>query len=199
MAFHSVINSLFVSPVHAGAGGQCIDPQTKFAASIERERARADRNGHGFSLIAYEVKKADRNKPSIRHLLNILPGRIRLTDEMGWIDKQQVGILLYSTTKEDAGNFARQIDASIISATGSAPRYVIHGYPSSTVGTGNLARKGPSQQAAPVKDSEARGKSKKTGHDIILTANHRMPKWKRMTDIAGASLGLMICAPVFML
>ncbi|MBU0728536.1 MAG: sugar transferase [Proteobacteria bacterium] len=26
-----------------------------------------------------------------------------------------------------------------------------------------------------------------------------MPKWKRMTDIAGASLGLMICAPVFML
>ena len=162
------------------SGSQCtltdsINSQEKFAEIIERERARSDRNGHGFSIISYEMKSDDINKPSVQKLLTILPKRMRITDEIGWFDDQHIGLLLYSSKLEDARSFARQIESAVVSTEESAPKYSIYPYPSSSDWPGS------------------NGDKRNSSQNLILTANHKLPKWKRFVDVAGASLSASLC------
>ena len=196
MAFQSFLTNLFVGPVQEDSKQDTLDPQTKFIKSIERERARTDRNGNGFSLISYSVNKSKLDRPSNRRLLSILPERMRLTDELGWIDNEHVGVLLYATKWEDAGRFAAQIDDTILSEGLPAPVYNIYSYPSSPDfpdrGSGN---KDKEKQSAQIFEPD----TFRNGSGYILTANYAMPKWKRLMDIVGAFTGLVLLAPFFLL
>jgi hypothetical protein len=73
----------------------------EFHDILVREKARADRNGHGFSLVTYEVPDV-KVSPS---LVAQLKQRIRTTDEIGWFDHNTLGVFLYNTPAMGAWQF----------------------------------------------------------------------------------------------
>jgi hypothetical protein len=75
--------------------------QEEFHSILVREKARADRNGHGFSLVAIEVSNLD-NTPSLTEHFQQL---IRTTDEIGWFDQNTLGVFLYNTSALGAWQF----------------------------------------------------------------------------------------------
>jgi len=75
--------------------------EEEFHSILKREKARADRNGHGFSLVAIEVQSPDALPLLADHLLK----RIRNTDEIGWFDGNILGVFLYNTSALGAWQF----------------------------------------------------------------------------------------------
>jgi len=75
--------------------------QEEFHSILVREKARADRNGHGFSLVAIEVSNLEDN-PSLTERFQQL---IRTTDEIGWFDQNTLGVFLYNTSALVAWQF----------------------------------------------------------------------------------------------
>lgn len=75
--------------------------QEEFHSILVREKARADRNGHGFSLVAIEVSNLEDN-PSLTERFQQL---IRTTDEIGWFDHNTLGVFLYNTSALGAWKF----------------------------------------------------------------------------------------------
>lgn len=78
--------------------------QNEFHAILAREKARADRNGHGFSLVAFEVSGKEDISKLVKHLQNIL----RISDEIGWFANNTLGILLYNTSAVGAWQFVNK-------------------------------------------------------------------------------------------
>ena len=75
--------------------------QEEFHSILVREKARADRNGHGFSLVAIEVSKTN----DTSFLTDQLQQLIRTTDEIGWFDSKTLGVFLYNTSALGARQF----------------------------------------------------------------------------------------------
>jgi lipopolysaccharide/colanic/teichoic acid biosynthesis glycosyltransferase len=73
-----------------------IYPVEQFTAALEREQARADRNGHRIAVALIPVR-ASGGAPTVR-LLEVLRDRLRVTDEAGWYDEAQVGVLMPYTS-----------------------------------------------------------------------------------------------------
>ena len=65
------------------------------------EKARADRNGHGFSLVTFESPDIE----DISSFIEQIKQRIRTTDEIGWFDHNTLGIFLYNTPALGAWQF----------------------------------------------------------------------------------------------
>jgi hypothetical protein len=79
--------------------GICSEEEFHFI--LGREKARADRNGHGFSLVAIEVQSPADLPFLTEHLLK----RIRTTDEIGWFADNTLGVFLYNTSALGAWQF----------------------------------------------------------------------------------------------
>ena len=75
--------------------------QEEFHSILVREKARADRNGHGFSLVAVDVS----SYADIASIAEELRQRIRTTDEIGWFDQNTLGVFLYNTAALGAWQF----------------------------------------------------------------------------------------------
>lgn len=78
--------------------------QDEFHAILTREKARADRNGHGFSLVTIEVS----GKEDASSLIKYFQNKIRSSDEIGWFDHNTLGILLYNTSANGAWQFVNK-------------------------------------------------------------------------------------------
>ena len=75
--------------------------QEEFYSILVREKARADRNGHGFSLVSIEIS----NLENIQILTDHFQKLIRNTDEIGWFEHNTLGIFLYNTSTLGAWQF----------------------------------------------------------------------------------------------
>lgn len=73
----------------------------QFRAALARERARVDRNGHQIALVLIQVNGRQRTSKAPR-LIDVLKGRLRLTDEAGWFDSSRVGVLMPCTSCKGA-------------------------------------------------------------------------------------------------
>jgi len=75
----------------------------QFLRMLHRERARADRTGSQFSLLALGVDRGParerswQSRATLRHLLRLLQRRLRLTDDVGWLDGRHLGVILPDT------------------------------------------------------------------------------------------------------
>jgi len=81
----------------------------EFRRIIDRERARADRTNHQFSLIILDLGVSNGNHKANRILLQKIISRARKIDELGWYDKQRIGILLPYTSEQGAQKFAESL------------------------------------------------------------------------------------------
>jgi len=87
----------------------------EFIRVLERERERANRNKHHFSLIVFELGLTKMDEATLRSCLNKISKRIRLIDEIGWYGPDCLGIILPYTSSRGARKFAESMIESIYS------------------------------------------------------------------------------------
>ena len=96
---------------------------------ILRERARTDRHDHEFSIIVIDIEKFDQENGVLDHFVQLLGSRIRMIDEIGWYDKNQIAIVLPYTSSENAVRVVEDV-TKIINADLPAHLSKILTYPS---------------------------------------------------------------------
>jgi hypothetical protein len=77
-----------------------------FFEIIERERERANRHDHKFSLIVLDLEVASTNYNTIRFFVEKILNRVRVIDEIGWYGPKRIGIVLPYTDARGAQEFS---------------------------------------------------------------------------------------------
>ena len=70
---------------------------------LERYRSRSDRSGQVFSVAVF---RSDGSMRAVRRMARVLAGRARLSDEVGWLEGDGVGVILPDTPAGGAECFA---------------------------------------------------------------------------------------------
>ena len=73
----------------ASAGAAEICSVQAFHAVLVRERARANRNGHMFSVLMFDLSAI--STTPLAELMQTLKQRVRSIDEVGWLDARRIG------------------------------------------------------------------------------------------------------------
>ena len=86
----------------------------EFRMILERERSRVDRNNQSFSVAVFNIANAEVSEDYSKDLVDVLHyRRLRLPDEIGWFDKQRIGVLLHNTGSEGAWSFINNIQGTL--------------------------------------------------------------------------------------
>lgn len=80
---------------------------------IENERARAERNDHCFSLILFDTAAIGLKPGTIGPFAQKIRHRIRQVDQIGWYDKQRIGLVLPYTSNVGACQLAAYICSDV--------------------------------------------------------------------------------------
>ncbi|MBN1558021.1 MAG: sugar transferase [Lentisphaerae bacterium] len=179
-----------------------------FHSLIVRERARADRNGHNFSLLVFRLSGAPQQAAAERRLVSQLNERLRDTDEMGWYDPRHVGAILPYVIREDAEKIA---DALCRTVFGEPRRiYTVYTYPDSwfpgddvpTPFAADRARASAAKQRLPLYFPDGIPQAAPREKEALRAHAHfiyrPMPRWKRMLDVAGSALLILLLSPVLL-
>jgi hypothetical protein len=98
--------------------------------AIARESLRVDRaKGEDLSLVLFKLANPRRNALSTVRLIKAIIKRIRVTDDVGWFDHRQIGLLLPDTTVEGAQALIQQICDSVASKGAARPVSAMYTYP----------------------------------------------------------------------
>lgn len=163
----------------------------QFRRVLVRERARSDRSGDRFSLIVFKARDLATADTMWPRLTRILRQRLRLTDEMGWLDGQLLGAVLPATPPRGAWKLAddicRQFEPHIV------PLCSVYSYPSET---DQLDRSIPESRRAGEIESPPLPAEARPIHALELLFAQGVPLWKRLIDVVGATLGLIALAPL---
>jgi lipopolysaccharide/colanic/teichoic acid biosynthesis glycosyltransferase len=181
-----------------------------------------DRNKHILSLLLFTVGKHSENSEALKKFLNLLVKRIRSTDEIGWLDRNRIGVILPYTSYNGAHNLARAICKIPLCKT-VIVEYAIHNYPDSPSSDDDflvhsnireLPQKSKSiRPASPTPAIELKqedlpttppptmvdlynsGASSKSIERLVIRPH---PIWKRAIDISASVLGLVILSPLLL-
>jgi lipopolysaccharide/colanic/teichoic acid biosynthesis glycosyltransferase len=163
----------------------------QFRDILARERARADRCDDQFALLHLGVEDARRDLSTLLQAARILRRRLRISDEAGWLDSRTIGVLLPGTPGSGAWTAAEGVCLSFPAGI-PLPNCAVSRYPFDWLpdnrDTVPQAEWGP----APVPR-----KLPLVVADGVLSQG--MPWWKRGLDIMGASIGLLLLWPLFLL
>lgn len=181
-----------------GVGGGCMEVCSKaeYASVIEREIARADRNGHSFSLIVFAFK-TQRLAKNAWSFLQQLRARFRSYDEIGWLDDADIGILLPYLDAQQAAVLMDDVRADY-GQNQLISRISLYTYPSNWIDSAAGHHGGSSAATDAAEQSIARcvrtmcsfnGKL-----DIVF---QHVPVWKRRMEFFGAVTVLIVLALYF--
>jgi len=93
------------------AGSICSERQ--FHQKLKEERSRTHRNGHEFSLVVFDLEELQLSQKNISRMLEIIQKRIRDIDQLGWYNKNRLGVILPYTTSGGAKEFSKNIMADV--------------------------------------------------------------------------------------
>lgn len=189
---------------------------------LQRECARAERNGQEFSVVLFRVHRFHRS--SLR-LARAMLKRIRVTDEIGWLNRRYLCVFLPDTRQAGAACFAADVARNLDDRIGKC-RYSIHSYPlggqgkrpaaSSDIGP-DMPHVSRHMDAHSVPPAHAASpamrrqdllpfvidgmKSELSATDAEPLPLERifvkpLPWWKRMMDILCAGAGLLLLSPL---
>jgi lipopolysaccharide/colanic/teichoic acid biosynthesis glycosyltransferase len=158
--------------------------------ALDRERARADRSGDRFSVIAFASVERDAAADTLVHLAPILRERLRFTDEFGRLDRERIGVVLPSTPPQGARQVAEELTAQF-SAKGARVHWEVYCYP------GNEP---PSECSRDVRLGGDENKPLRDAgpeyHAAEALFVYPFPLWKRILDVVGAVSGLLLFWPL---
>lgn len=148
---------------------------------LERERARADRSGDKMAVISFMPREGHFSQKSLHHLVDVLRQRLRLTDDVGWLDEKQILAVLPATTAAGAWKVADDVCARFPDDL-TPPHCTVYNYPSGhTLGSDDLLSSvGAANLTLPLET-------------LFLRP---MPLWKRTLDVIGAVTGLILAGPL---
>lgn len=115
---------------HAIAAGprrtlRSLQPAQYVSQMLQRERARAERNGQEFSVVLFRVHRSGR---SALRLARTVLRRIRVTDEVGWFNRRYLCAFLPDTSHAGAACFAADVAGQLKGRIGKC-RFSVHSYP----------------------------------------------------------------------
>ncbi len=96
--------------------------------AVQRETARADRNGAQFALVLFRVRSKSQLSLSTVRLAKTVLKRVRATDDVGWYDDRHLAALLPDTAPAGAWRFAEQV-CTLVSAKSARPLCSVYSYP----------------------------------------------------------------------
>jgi lipopolysaccharide/colanic/teichoic acid biosynthesis glycosyltransferase len=196
---------------------------------LDRERARADRSGLGFSLVVFDV-----NAPSdaargatargLRRVAAAVLRRARITDEVGWFDQDRVCALLPDTAPAGARRFAMEVCQYLRDRGAPKPQVKIFGYaaePSEPPhrnpphgkdrdgedgqnGNGGSNR---SDHGGPSRIHAQPSRATKCANIVAAESEEQfeklvarpLPWWKRATDVVGALTAILLFCPLMLI
>lgn len=160
----------------------------QLARVLERERARSDRTGEVFTLAVLAVGKQKSARETLAHLARILQRRLRLTDDAGLLDHRRIGVVLPATPVSGAWTVVDDVCVCVPAGL-PLPECSVYCYPSDWPAAENG---GEAKDEEPV-DAQRPAQAM----DQLFV--RRLPLWKRLIDVAGASVGLLLLTPLFAL
>lgn len=157
----------------------------QFDRVVERERARSDRSGEVFSLVLFAVGGEPGGLEVLGHLARILQRRLRLTDDAGRWDARRIAVLLPATPAAGAWTVIDDVCVCIPAGL-PLPDCTVYCYPTEAPLDHGVRRDGDAERDGDPRPHQA----------MELLCAKRLPLWKRVIDIAGATSGLMLLAPL---
>lgn len=167
---------------------------------LAKERERCDRYLLHFSMIALEWNTAP-TKSLLRSFETFLTGRLRLSDEAGFLRTGGIGIVLPMTDAEGA----RKVLETVQSFAGHqswpihAEVYTYVGYKGSDT---DPTEGGDDMEDLHALDEPSESLEMPKEHckeSLLRMVAKPFPKWKRACDIAGAVVGLIVTSPVLVI
>ena len=177
----------------------------EFSTILDRERARVHRNAREFSLVVFDTGGARK----ARVLEGVLDGRLRSSDQVGWMDDCRIGVILTDTPIEGAWKFADDVRRSA-ATDGATPACWVYSYPSQWLtggnghpdeGRGDRSRSETDTAEMEQTPSQQRERTREEGtvvEEFGSLLGNGLPSWKRGFDVTGALLGLILLAPILL-
>jgi lipopolysaccharide/colanic/teichoic acid biosynthesis glycosyltransferase len=162
--------------------------KARFHYALERERARADRWEQPLSLLSLGAADAKRGEATLRQVAGFLRDRMRLTDEAGWLDSRHIGVLMPNTPGWGAWTLADEICLAFPDSA-PLPHCKVYCYPTDWF-LGDGKRLSDAAEA-PVEEGATEAMER-----LFFRS---LPVWKRMIDIFGSSLFLLVHLPILLL
>jgi lipopolysaccharide/colanic/teichoic acid biosynthesis glycosyltransferase len=205
-----------------GINGIC-SPE-EFRAIIERECMRADRTNLQLSLVVFNLINTNSSSDGAEELKSVLCRRIRITDEVGWFDEKSIGTILPDTTTEGAWKFAGDICRRVATIAKNL-NCMVYTYPSKwlphenkyfkqmvlpgilhelgkALFQGLFSDKNPAPNGYIASEVLTSGTkldiSKRPVERLELLLVRRFPIRKRIIDIIGTIIALIIFSPVML-
>ena len=154
-----------------------------FASILRVERMRSDRSDRPFSLAVFDAVSdisdddaASRNLQLARELKR----RVRVTDHVGQMSNHRVGVILWDTEVEGAWSFVDEARALADPELTLNCEVFVY----------------PTNFPLPVEPADGQAMQPATAPLEPLFVQP-MPIWKRTIDLFGATLGLVLLAPLF--
>jgi lipopolysaccharide/colanic/teichoic acid biosynthesis glycosyltransferase len=184
----------------------------QFQAALEREKARAERNGHSVCLVTIQTGgRCTRERPRLE---DVLRGRLRIMDEAGWFDRSRIGVLMPYTSAQGAWRLIGDM-CRLMRGTLSPSDCRVYRYPHDQFDRDESARESEeiveneTRHAGAVSGlltdaSCARGDSEDAAEALPgadpfgSRPGTAAPLWQRSLDILGSLLGLMVLWPVLL-
>jgi len=151
---------------------------SQLAWVIQRERARSDRNGQPFCLLALMLRADAQSSEAVERLVAICRARLRVTDEFGWLENDTLAIVLPETPAAGAWKVADDLCVSMPDHL-EPPACRVYFYP----------RGG--EQLADDREEELAPHNRESTVGLEALFCRALPIWKRTLDlVCGLALAL---------
>jgi lipopolysaccharide/colanic/teichoic acid biosynthesis glycosyltransferase len=176
-----------------------IHSSKEFRTLLERERARSNRNGREFSVVVFYLDNLNHHNEELVHFIHVLTNRIRSTEEIGWLkENESIGIILPDTAFDGAKNLAHEL-CVLIKRSSTPPAHKVYSYPRHWfLDIHKGSHQSGEKKTASNLDSAKIQISKKSLNGLEPSLAPQIPVWKRIIDITGAFVGLILLSPVFL-
>ncbi len=170
----------------------------EFRRVVARERCRTDRTGDRFCLLSVEAPPEAPLPDFYLKLAKVLRQRLRLTDEAGWLDQHRVGIVLPSTAPRGAWKLAADVCQRLSIESDSYCRVYCYPSESDELDQSITNRRTTDATADTPELNAADGDIEpRPVNALELLFVQALPAWKRALDIVGATIGLILACPIF--
>ena len=161
-------------------------PPDRLRRVLERERARADRTGERLSLVTFAARCSEADAATPTLVAKILRGRLRTTDEVGWMDGRRIAVVLPNTPAAGAWKVADDVCLEFPKDV-PPPICTVYTYPHEWLAD--------AETIVGVESDDSLVQARRTTPSVPL---HQLlvrpiPAWKRLIDVAGAAVALFCC------
>jgi len=153
-------------------------------------------------VVEFDIGDVETNRASGKQLLQALSKTLHSTDEVGWLDDHHIGVLLYNTTAERAQVFSKRF-LELLPKVFIPPDFKIHTHPIGDQARDDSSYKGIKRrrtiQSSLFPQDATKEKTPEPVKQMRMLYSLAMPPGKRLIDIIGALVLLIIFTPFFLL